>query len=169
MVFIPTSVYVENQQGGDPNAIPPGHERRANSLFWQFIGSALGLQVPVGDNEGVTPEIAAMRRRDERIRALNTPPPPADLGTVIEGAVDTIVEVAAKVVRVTKIDLAKAFLLEKLSADGTVAQRDIQEQGKLAGHTLKNLTIGKQRLGVKSFKKGGKWWWTLGRTAKMDG
>ncbi len=94
---------------------------------------------------------------------------PSALEAVVTEALDHVIEAVGKAVKVTRIDLAKAFLLEKLGTDGSVAQRDIQEQGKLAGHTLKNLTIGKQRLGVRSFKKGGKWWWTLGQPAKMDG
>lgn len=63
--------------------------------------------------------------------------------------------------RVTKITLAMDYLREMLAEHGQIEATTIEEQARLAGHNAKAVKLAKQRLGVKSLKKGGRWWWTM--------
>jgi hypothetical protein len=146
--------FVENRQGDDFNQIPHAHQR-ARSPFWQSMGSVLGL-VPERfphNADGISPEIAAIREYERRRQPVQ---PPGILATIVGDLVDEARESAGKAK--TKIGAAVAWLTETLAA-GPVAQRDIQEQGALAGHSLKNLTLAKARLGVESLRRKGIWWW----------
>jgi hypothetical protein len=74
-------------------------------------------------------QLDAVARRDARIAALNTPQPPTPLQAIVGDVVDEVKEIAGKVFQV---DLAKAWLIERLS-DGpvpaTVVQAEAAEKG----------------------------------------
>lgn len=57
-------------------------------------------------------------------------------------------------------EMAVHYLLRCLS-DGIVPARKILTDGIREGYTRDQLKIAKKMIGVKSFQKGGMWWWNL--------
>jgi hypothetical protein len=169
VVFIPTSSLIESH--GWDNEIPDAYQRKRNP-FWRLLSPLLGLpgekDVPIDDNEGANAAIATIRQWE----AMRTPHPPTlgDVaGAVVEAVQDAVQEAGKAVRRVTKIDQATAFLADLLHEHSALEAVAIEQQGKLAGHTAKNLRLAKNRIGAKSRRSKGKWFWTLNRTPKVDG
>jgi hypothetical protein len=107
--------------------------------------------------------LEAMRRREARIRQANGMPGAA--AGVVSGVVDAVAGAAGAVKRVTKIEAAKAWLISRL-VDGPVDAVTIEEDGKKAGHSLKNLKTAKQRIKAGSLRRGHSWFWHLPMRAR---
>jgi len=138
--------------GPDRNEIPEPRQRLGNP-FWEWTGRMLGLPgerfEPV-NNDGVSPAIQTIRAYEER----RLGPTLGELAhEVAVHAVEAAKEVAGKVVKVTKISQAKAWLADMLQ-HGPVAMTVIQEAGLKAGFNLKMLKDAKKRLRIVSARKG---------------
>ena len=73
--------------------------------------------------------------------------------------------VAGAVGRATKVDAAKAWLISRL-VDGPVDTVASEEEGRKAGHSLKNLKTAKKAYQGQSLRLAGKWLWHLPMAVK---
>jgi hypothetical protein len=132
-VFTPSRPYVENDNNFD-NQILDANRRRGNP-FWGFVDNMLGLpaeHMPF-DAQGDNWELAAVRRRDERIQAANQPPGlPTPLAAIAAEVADHITETVRKVAKVTKTQAAVEWLREVLR-DGPVRQKEIEVLARKEG------------------------------------
>jgi hypothetical protein len=109
MVFIPSSVYVENNQGDDFNEVPDLRQRRG--LFWRLLAPVIGVEPERYPSPGSLDwQLDAVARRDARIMANNSVAPKVTLGMLAGDVIDEVREAAAKFAKVTKIDAAKMWL-----------------------------------------------------------
>jgi hypothetical protein len=154
--------------GPDRNDIPEP-AKRWNNPFWQWTAGLLGLPdasattparfLGLGVNrEDIGWQLDAVRRRDEKMRALNAPPTRAEVLGMLAG---DVVEAVKKVVRITKTQAAVEWLAQVLQ-QGPVPQKQIEALAVRDSIGTKPLKIAKGRLKVESVRKGRNHWaWRL--------
>ena len=112
----------------------------------------------------VDQQLQAMRRREERLRAANAPPPEPG---IVEKAVGTIAAVAVAVTDTVTAVLplvgkarAVAFLREHL-AGGARPAAQMERLAREAGISATALRRGRNALKIKPQKVGNAWFWSL--------
>jgi hypothetical protein len=133
-------------------------------LYWRMVDAMFaGEQLaPVEDDPGW--RIAAMRRREQRLKELNSMaganlPPKPTVGEVVR---DVVAEVVAAIapVRTSALDSAKARLTAQLAAGPKPATElaALAKQDGVAGRTLERA---RQKLGLKPRRTNGRSFWLL--------
>jgi hypothetical protein len=145
-------VYVENAGEHDANGIPRARER--TGPFWQWVGGMLGLPAPksaildsderdgrpfmltsvgtyspfMSDDE----RLAAMRRREAAIAALNGPKPPTPLQAIAGDVLDMVREALGNVAKASKLTEARLWVAKTL-APGAMKATRLEKLAKSAG------------------------------------
>jgi hypothetical protein len=105
----------------------------------------------------INAQIDAIKRRDQRIAAMNGPPAgPGVVQKVIETIADAVLPVPQ-----TEIAKAVTWLTETLKA-GPLPEKDVQERARNAGIKPRTLKRAKGKASVKSLRIGqSRWDWAL--------